>query len=401
MLNSVPGRPAENSWPSMNSVLFRSMLTPTAILQLVIGWAGVLLFRIGSQLFHPPQVTSTLLAILGGIVGVILCAAFGVVTQAEHLARRLGEPYGTLILTVSIVLIEVILIAAVMLGPGVHPTIGRDSVMAVSMIILNLVVGLALVVGAWRHATLHVNRTGAGSYVGVLLPLLTAGLVLPSVISDDGRYSTSHAIPIALMTTLVYGFFLFLQTGRQRTDFHEPRKCSNRNMSNHSPAAQEQQSSIRQILHVHRNEVMARTLLLIATVLPIVLLSHDMARYLDTLLERVGAPVALSGIVIATIVFLPETVTTLRAAYAAQLQRVSNLCHGALVSTVGLTIPVVLIIGLVTGQPVVLGESPTNLVLLSLSLALTGVAFFNGRPTPMHGVGHLMIFGLYLLTVFV
>ena len=382
----------------MKSALLRSVFTPTAILQLVIGWAGVLLFRIGSALFQPPQATLPLAALLAGIVAVIICAAFGVVTQAEHLARRLGDPYGTLILTLAIVLIEVILIAAVMLGPGEHPTIARDSVMAVSMIILNLVVGLALLVGGFRHSQLRVNRTGMASYMGVLVPLLTVGLVLPIFIGDDGRYSSGQALPITVMTVLVYGSFLYLQTGRQRTDFQEPRACTELTSADLKPVSM-QRSGIGQILRVHRHEIITRTLVLVATVLPIVLLSHDMATHLDRLLDRLGAPVQLSGIVIATIVFLPETVTAVRAASVGQLQRVSNLCHGALVSTVGLTIPVVLIIGLITDQPVVLGESPAHVVLLAVSLLSTYAAFGTGRPTIIHGVAHLMIFGLYLLTV--
>lgn len=161
----------------------------------------------------------------------------------------------------------------------------------------------------------------------------------------------------------------------------------------------EQRSGIGHVLRVHRNEILSRTLLLVATVLPIVLLSHDMATYLDTLLDRADAPVALSGIVIATIVFLPETVTAVRAASAGEIQRVSNLCHGALVSTVGLTIPVVLIIGMLTGQPVVLGDSPANLVLLAVSMLLTFASFLGGRPTVVHGMAHLMTFAVYLLTV--
>lgn len=202
----------------MTSALLRNILTPSAILQLTIGWAAVAFFRLGSELFQPPQATGTLVVILVAIVAVTICAAFGVVAQAEHLARRLGDPYGTLILTLSIVLIEVILIAAVMLGPGEHPTIARDSVMAVSMIILNLVVGLALIVGGLRHNKLHVNRTGVASYLGVLLPLLTVGLALPAFIGDDGQYSLGQAIPIAAITILVYGLFLVFQTGRNRAN---------------------------------------------------------------------------------------------------------------------------------------------------------------------------------------
>ena len=115
--------------------------------------------------------------------------------------------------------------------------------------------------------------------------------------------------------------------------------------------------------------------LLVATALPVVLLSHEMAALLDDGLGRLGAPPALAGVLIAAIVFLPESITSVRAARAGQMQRVSNLCHGALVSTLGLTIPAVLVIGLITGQPVVLAESPVNLMLLGLSLLLSILTF--------------------------
>lgn len=360
----------------------------------MLGWIAVGVFRFGADFWAPPRTTIAVVVILTVIVGVIVSAAFGVVTQAEHLARRLGEPYGSLILTLSIVSIEVVLIAAVMLGPGQHPTIARDSVMAVAMIILNLVVGLALVIAGFRHAILRVNRTGVASYLGMLLPLLMIGLVLPTLIGHNGQYSVAQAIPVAVLTLLAYSVFLVLQTGKQRADFQAPQQSLTQGQGRlFGAGTQDRATGFRD----HRQEVLLRSLLLIATVVPIVLLSQDMATYLDILLARAQAPVALSGIVIATIVFLPETVTAIRAAAAGEMQRVSNLCHGALVSTVGLTIPVVLLIGFVTGQPVVLGESPAQMVLLAVSLLLNGVSFLGGRPTAMHGIGHLTIFVVYLL----
>ena len=114
---------------------------------------------------------------LAALVVIIAYCAFGVVQQAEHLARRLGDPYGSLVLTLSIVVIEVILIMAVMLGPGESATIARDSVMAVSMVILNLVVGLALLVGALRSVgSLRLNSAGSSTYLAMLIVLVTFGL---------------------------------------------------------------------------------------------------------------------------------------------------------------------------------------------------------------------------------
>ncbi|GAA2842654.1 Ca2+:H+ antiporter [Leucobacter komagatae] len=383
--------------------VFKTVLTPTALVKLALGWGSVLALMLGGNALDGDLPTPVLFTILGLIVAVILVAASGVVTEAEHLAEKLGDPYGTLVLTLSIVLIEVILISAVMLGPGEHATIARDSVMAVSMIILNLVVGVALLVGGLRHSNLRPNKTGVSAYLSLLVVLVTVAFGLPAIIGTEGSYAAAQAIPIALLTIALYAFFLVRQMGAQKSDFQEidPAQAAGKAQAETAAgAAAAAQRERRGGIVRHRPELIARAILLVVMVVPIVLLSHDMATLLDEGLDRLGAPVALSGILIAMIVFLPETITAIRAALAGEIQRVSNLCHGALVSTVGLTIPAVLIIGLVTGQTVTLGEGPTNLVLLAVSLLLTMTTFFGNRVTAMHGAAHLFVFVLYGLTVF-
>ncbi|MBD9733382.1 calcium:proton antiporter [Streptomyces sp. H28] len=365
--------------------------------RLALGWGAFLATVLAAPVLSGPLTAPALWTVLAGIVAVIVVCAFGVVGQAEHLARRLGDPYGTLVLTLSIVLIEVVLIAAVMLGPGEHATIARDSVMAVSMIILNLVVGTALLVGGLRHADLRPNRTGVSAYLALLVVLLAVAFAFPGLIGTGGAYRPGQAVALAALTVVLYGFFLVRQTGAQRADFQEVRPSPVAAHRPRDPGAEPEPAGA---AARHRPEVVARTLLLVATVLPIVLLSHHMAALLDDGLARAGAPVALSGVVIAMIVFLPETITTVRAALGGEIQRVSNLCHGALVSTVGLTVPAVLTIGLVTGQRVILAESPAHLVLLGTSLLLTAVTFGGRRVTALHGSAHLMVFVLYGLAVF-
>ncbi|WP_246025621.1 calcium:proton antiporter [Saccharopolyspora antimicrobica] len=362
------------------------------IFRLLLGWgafAGVLLAEpvLSAHLPGP-----ALIGVLAGIIVVIVVCAFGVVTQAEHLAHRLGDPYGTLVLTLSIVLIEVVLISAVMLGPGEHATIARDSVMAVSMIIMNLVIGVALLVGGTRHDDLEPNRTGVSAYLSLLVVLSTLAFALPGLIGTGGAYRPAQAIPVIALTVLLYAFFLHRQMGKQRADFQE--------VSASPGADDDERPSISEVLSQHRSEIVLRALVLVLTVVPIVLLSHDMAALLDDGLGRAGAPVALSGILIAMIVFLPETITAVRAAHAGEIQRVSNLCHGALVSTVGLTIPAVLTIGLLTGQTVVLAENPANLVLLGITLLLSITTFAGKKVTPLHGAAHLLVFLIYSLAVF-
>ncbi len=374
----------------MSKAALRTVLTSTAIVRIALGWGAFLVLLLAEPVLSGHLSGLVLSVVLAAIVGVIVACAFGVVTEAEHLARRLGDPYGTLILTLSIVLIEVILISAVMLGPGEHTTIARDSVMAATMIVLTLVVGAALLVGGLRQHDLRVNRNGISAYLSILVVLVATAFAFPAVIGVGGAYTPQQAVPVLVLTVVLYGFFLYRQTGAQSADFQEVTRVG----------VDEARPAISTVLREHRVEVLARVVLLLVTVTPIVLLSHGMAVLLDDGLDRLGAPVALSGVLIAVIVFLPEGITTLRAAWTGEMQRVSNLAHGALVSCVGLTLPVVLAIGLLTGQTVVLAESPANLLLLGVSLLLSVATFSARRVTALHGAAHLFVFVLYGLSVF-
>lgn len=377
----------------------RLVITRTVIFRLALGWGAVVAFAIIEPLLSERPPGPLLVSLLAAVIAVIFVCAFGVVAEAEHLARRLGDPYGTLILTLSIVLIEVILISAVMLGPGEHTTIARDAVMAASMIVLNLVIGIALVVAGMRHGASEPNQAGVSAYFSLLIVLGTLAFVLPEFIGTEGVYSSGQAVPIAALTVLLYVFFLYRQTTAQRADFQEvaaspPRPSASVGARDGAVTPSSATEG------TYRSEVLVRAGTLLVTVVPIVLLSHDMAALLDDALGRIHAPAALSGILIAMVVFLPETITAVRAAHAGEIQRVSNLCHGGLVSAVGLTIPAVLTIGLLTGQTVVLAETPTNLMLLGVSLVLSIATFTGRKVTALHGAAHLAVFAIYGLGVF-
>lgn len=396
--------PVENA--TMSHAVRSRFVERADIIRILVGWATFAALVIAAPLLEPPVPGAALVMVLAAIVAVIIVCAFGVLKQAEALAHRLGDPYGSLVLTLSIVAIEVILIAAVMLGPGKHTTIARDSVMAVAMIILNLVVGLALVVGGIRRGGLRTNRAGTSAYLSMLIPLVGVAFALPAAIGDGGAFTVGQEVPIIVVTLALYVFFLVRQMGPQAGDFREPDAAPAGTDADAAPvrgagsAPAAQRAPIGETLRSHRREVVTRLLVLLATAVPIVLLSHDMAELLDDGLGRIGAPVALAGVLIAAIVFLPETLTTLRAAARGEGQRVSNLCHGALVSSVGTTIPVVLIIGMITGQAVVLAESPANLLLLAMTMLLTVTTFGARRVTAMHGAAHLALFAFYAVTLF-
>lgn len=389
----------------------RGVLNLDALGRATLGWGAVAALALAAPLLSGTLATGTLWALLAAVVAVILVCAFGVTTQAEHLARRLGDPYGTLVLTLSITAIEVILIMAVMLGPGDHATIARDSVVAVSFIITGLAFGVAALILGLRHGGVSVNRDGASNYMALIVVFVTMAFILPGLIGEDGQYTSAQQVPMIVLSLGLYAGFLWRQAGAQASEFQEAGLPAGKTSTTSAPIPASVQGAApggtrakpgkpRRSWRAHRTEILARTVLLLVTVAPIVLLSNHMAVFLDDALGRADAPPTLSGVIIAAIVFLPETLTTLRAALAGEAQRVVNLCHGAQVATLGSTIPIVLLIGVLTGQDVVLAEEGTNLILLVLLLVLNLATFSARRVTAIHAMAHLSVFAMFVLALF-
>ncbi|MGO4669727.1 calcium:proton antiporter [Bosea sp. 2YAB26] len=364
------------------------------IIRLICAWASVLAYLFFGKTILG-QLGSPVLSMLifAWLLGIIAWSAIGVVHEAEELAHRLGEPYGTLILTLSIVIIEVALIGAVMLGATGAPTLGRDTMFAVLMIVLNGVVGIGLIFGGLRHFQQSYNLQGATAYLVVIIPLTVIALVLPNFTTStsDGTLTNVQAICFSLFTLALYAAFLILQTGRHSDFFIEP------DMPARTGEAQPQ---VEGVGHAASGSILPNIGLLLANILPIVILAKSLAAVLDFGIAKLDAPPALGGILIAMVVFTPECITALRAINANQLQRAINLCLGAAASTLGLTVPAVLGIGLLTGQPVTLGLSATNMVILAMTLMLSTLTFTGSRTTMLEGAVHLCVFFVFLVLVF-
>lgn len=360
--------------------------------RLLSAWATVVVFAIfGDAWLGEPQASIGTAVLFVWLLAIISWCAFGVIEQADHVAELLGEPLGTLILTLSVIVIEVALIAAVMLGAQAAPTLGRDTMFALLMIVLNGVVGLALLLGGLRHREQDYNLQGAVAYLAVIVPLSIVALVLPNFTrSTPGpTLSTAQTALFAVLTTLLYGVFLAIQTVRHRGFFAEPQRADAVVATDHDGGGSASGAAVGR-----------HALLLVVTMLPIVLLAKQLAKLVDQGIVVLGAPPALGGMLIALIVLAPEGVSALRAAIDNQLQRAVNLCLGAALSTIGLTVPAVLGIGLVTGQTVVLGVDPASMVLLTVTLAISMLTFSGSPTTVLEGAVHLVLFFVYLVLLF-
>lgn len=318
---------------------------------------------------------------------VMLLLSFSAVRHADHLAELLGEPYGTLILTIAVITIEVALISAIMLSGNAAPTLARDTMMAVLMIVMNGVVGVVLLVGGFHHSEQEYNLRGAVAFLTVLVTLATMALILPNftVSTPDPSLNRVQSELFAVITIVLYLTFLAIQTVRHRSFFVQPGKED-------GDGGHHDQSS--------GGSVPYHAIMLVLTLVPAVLLSKKLAVLVDFGIATWSLPVALGGIVIASLVLAPETLAAFHSARQNYLQRAVNICLGSALATIGLTVPAVLAISIYSGEEIQLGLGNTDMTLLILTMFVSALTFGGVRTNMLQGAVHLVIFMVYLVLVF-
>jgi Ca2+:H+ antiporter len=322
------------------------------------------------------------------LFGVILWSAMSVARHADCLAIKWGEPYGTLVLTLSAITIEVVMVSTAMLHGENNPTLGRDAIFSVMMIALNGFIGLSLLIGGLRHREQYYNLQGVNSYLNVIMTLAVLGLVLPNFTTTTGgpTFSTEQQVFLIVVALFLYAIFLVIQTMRHRGYFMESEQAGVTASPGHHS------------LRVQSTAFHAPMLLLYLIV--VILLAEKFAIPLDNSMEKFGLPQEFGGAMIAALVLTPEGIGATQATLRNQLQRSINILLGSVLATIGLTIPAVLTISLITKRPVTLGVQGGNLPLLLLTLAVSVVTFTSRRTNVLQGCVHLLLFAVFVLLIF-
>src|SRR5947209_8641145 len=365
----------------------RSVVRSEFVLAIALGTAAIF-FSAGSQLVEIMAHPVALIGVFLWLFAVILWAAICVARHADCLAIRLGEPYGTLILTLSAISIEVVMISTAMLHGANNPTLGRDAIFSVVMIALNGLVGLSLLVGGLRHREQHYNLQGVNAYLNVIMALAVLGLVLPDFTTSKSgpNFSTEQEIFFIVVSLSLYAIFLFIQTMRHRRYFMESEDVVVTANSAHHP------------VRIHSTAFHASMLLVY--LVAVILLAEKFAIPLDNSIEKFNMPQEFGGAMIAALVLSPEGLGAIRASLGNQLQRSINILLGSVLATIGLTIPAVLTIGLITKRSVTLGVEGGNLPLLLLTLAVSIVTFTSRKTNVLQGCIHLLLFAVFVLLIF-
>ena len=363
---------------------------------LPVSLATTALFLVfGKEWLADLSTTGWFALMLGWLFLAILVSAFAVVRHAEGLAVRLGEPFGTLVLTLSMSGMEMMMIAAVMYTGQGESSLARDTMLAIVMIVLNGLVGACLLFGGLRYHEQTYNLYGANAFLSVILPLAVLGLVLPrfTVSSPGPTFSPLQSTFLILMSVGLYSVFLAIQTRRHHDYFVSPNVVAAvAATANHHDADMHEGLEVRSVGH--------HSLLLLAYAVPIVLLAKQIAVPINYSISVLGAPVGLGGLLVAALILSPESLAAVRAALANQLQRSINLALGTALSSISLTIPAVLIIGFITERTIILGLDATDTTMLLLTLVVSMLTFALERTNVLLGAVHLLLFLAYLMLIF-
>jgi len=330
------------------------------------------------HLIHGPGDILTTTEVLA-LIATVLAAVF----HAEVVALRVGEPFGTLVLALAVTTIEVALIVSMMIAGGPETAgLARDTLFAAVMIVCNGIIGICLLAGGVRHHEQSFQLQGANAALSILIALTTLTLVLPNVTTTTPgpMFSRSQLAFAAVISLILYGSFVFVQTIRHRNYFL------------HLAADGEEMQA-----PPPPNRVALASLgLLIVSLVTVVALAKALTPAVEHGIEVVGAPKGVVGIIIAALVLLPEGLASYRAATANRLQTSVNLALGSALASLGLTIPAVAGISLVLGKPLTLGLNPKDEVLLAVTLVVSILTLGTGRTTVLQGVVHIIIFGVFL-----
>jgi Ca2+:H+ antiporter len=317
---------------------------------------------------------------------VLFGTVFAAVHHAEVIAHRIGEPYGTLLLTLAVTIIEVALIATLMLGEKSVPALARDTVFAVVMIVCNGLVGVCIFVGAISYREQDVQVSGASAYLSVLFTMATITLVLPNyTLTTPGPvYSELQLEFVSVVTILLYAVFLYIQTSRHRDFFVREAP----GLTEDSPL-------------IAGRDLGLSIVLLLVSLLAVVLLAKKFSLVVDAATAAIGAPAAFAGVVVALLILLPEGVAAVAAARKNDLQKSINLALGSSLATIGLTIPAVVVAAQIMDKELVLGLSEQNMVELLLTFVLSMLTFGTGRTNILFGLVHMVVFAVFVFMVFV
>jgi Ca2+:H+ antiporter len=335
---------------------------------------AVIAFPLEHAVLEAGQAASLTAAVV--LIGAIVLASMRVAHHAEVLAEKVGEPYGTMILTLAAVVVEVIILA-IMTTHTSSPTLVRDTIYSAVMLDMNGILGLAAVLGGLRYGEQPYNVDSGNTYIVMILTAIGISMIVPGFI--PGASSMAYSVFTIVIMALLYGMFLRLQTTQHSYFFSY--SYAETGVTGHS----------------HPGSTRASLLFLVGGIVLIGILAEVMSKTMDAGLAGTGVPPVVAAVLVAFISASPEILTAVRAALANRMQPVVNIALGASLSTVILTVPIMEALALFADKPMQIALSPVQTVMMLLTLAVAAINLHDGETNAIEGMTHFVLFAAFLM----
>jgi len=344
---------------------------------------SIIVFIVVSSFEHM-LISSNLGNILGLSIlfGVIIYLAMSVAHHAEVLAEKFGEPYGTLILTMSAVLVEIVIIV-IMMTHAHNPNLARDTIYSAIMLDINGLLGMSAIIGGLKYGEQPYNVDSSNSYLSMLLVAIGIAMVLPEFL--EPKYHHRFMMFNVVVFIILYAIFTRVQLLSHRYFFEYKEeicidgKCVDK----------------------HKISATYHSVLLVVSIVAIGVLSELLSIFMNHTLEQFELPLAIGAVIVAIISAAPELITAIRAALDNRMQTVINIALGASLATVLLTIPAVIVVSYFTNMDLELSLSPIQTMMIVLTLLVGMVNFNDGETNVLEGFLHFILFIVFCFLIFV
>ena len=339
---------------------------------------------------HGKMVIATLFAAIG-----IGSLSLTVSEVAEILSERLQEPYGSFVLTLSAVIVEIILLYIILLqvhqSPEVLNTV-KGGIISAVIVDMNVLLGLALFFGGLKFRQQEHNKETSSSYTTILF-VASVALLVPSLIGKSAHHTQDQLIQASIIISmLLFVFYLiiiifqtkththfFKQTARSRI-FRLKRKMSEEDTNQEDDYIFEKFNNFGLIFSIF--------LFIAVIALGAEVFANDGIK----LAKEYGISAGLSGLLIAIVAVSPEIVTAIKAAKNDEVQRVVNIAMGASTVSILLTVPVLMLLAYYSNIPLTLDFNPLEIGALILTILLVSKTTDDGHTNYFEGISHLIFF---------
>ncbi len=327
---------------------------------------------------------------IGNMIGfiiiflVIIYSAVNVAHHAEKLAQKYGEPYGTLILTIAAVIVEIVIIT-IMMTNAHSPTLARDTIYSAVMLDINGLLGISAFIGGIKYGEQKYNMDSSNSYISMLLVAFVIAMVIPHFIPDKSWILYENFTVVSFV--LLYILFTKIQLKNHKYFFTYNYK----------------KDKIVEKLHEDIKNIsgLYHSLILVASIVVIGLLSELLALFMGNSLKSTGLPIALGAFVVAIISASPELITAIKSASNNNMQTVINIALGASLATLLLTVPSVIIVAEIMHFSIDLALTPLQTLMIGVTLLVSMINFNDGETNMLEGFLYFILFIVFCFLIFV